>query len=56
MPAIAGRAPIYTVRQLNDMKIGIRSGGSVAQMEAVVEKLGIEDMIAIAAYLGTREP
>jgi len=56
MPPIAGRAPIYTVRQLNDMKIGIRSGGSVAQMEAVVDKLGIEDMIAIAAYLGTREP
>jgi len=56
VPPIAGRAPIYTVRQLNDMKIGIRSGGSVAQMEAVVDKLGIEDMIAIAAYLGTREP
>jgi cytochrome c553 len=56
VPAIAGRAPIYMVRQLNDMKIGIRAGASSAQMEAVVEKLGIEDMIAIAAYLGTREP
>jgi cytochrome c553 len=56
VPAISGRAPIYTVRALNDMKIGMRSGRSMAQMEAVVEKLGIEDMIAIAAYLGTREP
>jgi cytochrome c553 len=56
VPPIAGRAPIYTVRQLNDMKIGLRSGGAVAQMEAVVEKLAIQDMIAIAAYLGTREP
>jgi cytochrome c553 len=56
VPAIAGRAPIYTVRALNDMKIGMRTGRSVAQMEAVVEKLGIKDMIAIAAYLGTRQP
>jgi cytochrome c553 len=56
LPAIAGRPPTYVVRQLNDMKTGARSGTSMALMKAVVDQLTIEDMIAIAAYLGAREP
>jgi cytochrome c553 len=56
VPAIGGRPPIYIVRQLNDMRTGARSGISMALMQAVVEKLTIDDMIAIAAYLGSREP
>jgi len=28
----------------------------MALMKAVVEKLTVDDMIAIAAYLGSREP
>jgi cytochrome c553 len=56
LPAIAGRPPTYVVRQLNDMKTGARSGMSMALMKAVVDQLTIEDMIAIAAYLGAREP
>jgi cytochrome c553 len=56
LPPIAGRSPTYIVRQLNDMKTGARSGTSMALMQAVVERLTIEDMIAIAAYLGSREP
>ena len=44
------------VRQLNDMKTGARSGISTALMRAVVEKLSVEDMVAIAAYLGARDP
>ena len=55
MPAIAGRPPTYIVRQLNDMKTGARSGISTALMK-VVEKLSVEDMVAIAAYLGSRDP
>jgi cytochrome c553 len=56
LPPIAGRPPIYIVRQLNDMKTGARSGTSMALMQAVVEQLTIEDMIAIAAYVASREP
>jgi cytochrome c553 len=56
LPAIAGRPPTYLVRQLYDMKTGARSGSSMALMKAVVDQLAIEDMIAIAAYLGSREP
>jgi cytochrome c553 len=56
VPAIAGRPPTYIVRQLNDMKTGARSGISTALMKAVVEKLSVEDMVAIAAYLGARDP
>ena len=42
------------MRHLNDMKTGARSGISTALMRAVVEKLSVEDMVAIAAYLGPR--
>ncbi|MCC6775072.1 MAG: cytochrome C, partial [Hyphomicrobiales bacterium] len=55
-PPLAGRSPIYIVRQLNDMQRGARSGGSTALMKGVVEKLTMDDMIAIAAYLGSLEP
>jgi cytochrome c553 len=56
IPNIAGRAPIYVFRQLNDIKTGNRSGGNVELMKAVVANLTEDDMIAIAAYLGSREP
>jgi cytochrome c553 len=56
LPSIVGRPPTYIVRQLNDMKTGARSGVSMALMQAVVDKLSVDDMIAIAAYLGSRDP
>jgi cytochrome c553 len=56
VPSIVGRPPTYVVRQLNDMKTGARSGDSMALMKAVVDKLTVADMVAIAAYLGSREP
>ena len=56
LPPITGRPPTYVVRQLNDMKTGSRSGDAMALMKAVVEKLSVDDMIAIAAYLGSRDP
>jgi cytochrome c553 len=55
-PALAGRQPTYLVRQLHDMQSGARSGPTMALMKPVVEKLTIDDMIAIAAYLGSLEP
>jgi cytochrome c553 len=56
VPPLAGRSPSYTVRQLFDMQQGIRKGPWSALMKTAVEKLTIDDMIAIAAYTATREP
>jgi cytochrome c553 len=56
IPNIAGRPPIYVFRQLNDIKTGNRSGGNVELMQTVVANLTQDDMIAISAYLGAREP
>ena len=56
VPGIVGRSPIYVVRQLNDLQTGSRHGGLAELMKAPVAKLGLDDMIAIAAYLGSREP
>jgi cytochrome c553 len=55
VPHIAGRSPSYIVRQLYDIQNGKRSG-TVAPMQQVVADLGLDDMIAIAAYVASREP
>ena len=56
VPGLAGRSPSYTVRQLFDMQQGVRKGPWSGLMKAAVEKLTIEDMIAIAAYTASRRP
>jgi cytochrome c553 len=56
IPRLAGSTGIYLVRQLNDMQTGARTGVQVELMKQVVAKLSAEDMVAIAAYLASREP
>jgi cytochrome c553 len=56
VPPITGRPATYIFRQLNDMKTGNRKGGWVELMKQVVEKLSDDDMIALAAYLGSLDP
>jgi cytochrome c553 len=56
IPGIAGRSPSYIVRQLYDFQHGARAGGGSALMKGVVEKLTIEDMVAIAAYTASLTP
>ena len=56
VPPLAGRSPSYTVRQLFDMQQGTRKGPWSALMKAAVDKLTIDDMIAIAAFTASREP
>jgi cytochrome c553 len=56
VPPITGRSPMYIYRQLNDIKIGTRTGVWTPLMKPVVEKLDDADMIAIAAYLVSKEP
>jgi cytochrome c553 len=56
VPPIIGRSPIYVYRQLNDIKIGARAGAWTPLMKGVVDRLDETDMIAIAAYLASKEP
>src|SRR5471030_336929 len=56
VPAITGRPATYMFRQLNDMKNGSRTGPWVELMKQVVTKLDDDDMIALSAYLGSRDP
>jgi cytochrome c553 len=56
VPPLAGRSPSYTVRQLFDLQTGVRKGPWSALMKASVEKLTLDDMIAIAAFTASREP
>ena len=56
VPGITGRPATYIFRQLNDMKTGNRRGGTVDLMKPVVTKLDHSEMIALAAYLGSRDP
>jgi len=56
VPPLAGRSPSYTVRQLFDLQTGVRKGPWSPLMKAAVEKLTVDDMIAIAAYTASREP
>jgi len=56
IPGIAGRSPTYIVRQLSDFKHGARAGIGSALMKESVEKLTLEDMIALAAYAASLAP
>lgn len=56
VPALAGRSPSYVFRQLYDMQHGAREGAGTALMQPVVANLSESDMVAIAAYTGSREP
>jgi cytochrome c553 len=56
IPRIAGRSPSYIVRQLYEFKTGGRSAIASAQMKAVVDNLSPEDIITLAAYVGSLAP
>lgn len=56
VPPIAGRSPSYILRQLLGFKTGTRSTTASAPMREVAATLEIEDMIAAAAYAGSRRP
>ena len=55
-PAIAGRHADYLVRQLYLFQDGERSDSSAGLMRGVVQRLSIDDMLAVAAYVASREP
>lgn len=55
-PVLAGRSPTYVFRQLYDFRSGARAGASSAIMQGVVQKLSVEDMIALSAYVSSLVP
>ena len=55
-PGIVGRTTSYTARQLYDFNVGTRSGVNAPLMKQVVAKLDDGDIIAITAYLASRNP
>ncbi len=55
-PRLAGISPTYVVRQLNDFRNGDRAGTLGSLMTLTVTSLTDEDVVAIAAYLGTLDP
>ena len=56
IPGIAGRSTNYTVRQLYDFKHGSRAGIGSALMKPSVDKLTVDDMLVLAAYLASLAP
>ena len=56
VPPLAGRSPSYAVRQMFDLQHGTRRGPWAPLMTAAVQKLTLDDMVAIAAYLASRVP
>ena len=56
VPGIAGRSPTYLFRQLFYFKHGIRAGLSSPLMTPQVDRLSMDDMIALSAYLASLSP
>jgi cytochrome c553 len=56
VPPLAGRSPSYMLRQLLGFAAGARSSPEAAPMRAVAAALRLDDMIAAAAYAGSRAP
>jgi cytochrome c553 len=56
VPNLAGRSPIYLVRQMYDFKHGARTGKEVALMIPVVVGLSQDDMLNLAAYISSLQP
>jgi cytochrome c553 len=56
VPAIAGHSPLYLFRQLYYFKDGSRHGVMGALMKGVVAQMSQDDVLAIAAYVGSLPP
>jgi cytochrome c553 len=56
VPALAGRSPSYTMRQLFDFKTGARRGPWGELMRPVVANLSVQDLLALSAYAASIQP
>jgi cytochrome c553 len=55
-PPIAGRSPQYLLRQLINVRTGVRADSGSAPMQTVANALSLRDMVAVAAYVGSLAP
>jgi cytochrome c553 len=55
-PAIAGRSPTYLLRQLVAFRTGARNTIRGQPMRIVVERMTLDDMIAVSAYAASLTP
>ncbi len=55
-PPIAGKSPLYLLRQMVGFRTKTRNGPTSAPMQAVMKQLSLGEMIAAAAYAGSRAP
>jgi cytochrome c553 len=56
VPRLAGLHPIYIARQLHQFKDGTRAGGDAPLMKKPVSQMTDDDILAVAAYLGSLNP
>jgi cytochrome c553 len=56
IPPIAGRQPTYLLRQLLAFRNGTRTGDAAKQMTPAVEKLTLNEMIDVVAYVSNMYP
>jgi cytochrome c553 len=56
VPPIAGRSPSSILRQLIGFRVGTRRDSASIAMAPVVERLTVEDMVALSAYVGSLPP
>ncbi|OFW51265.1 MAG: hypothetical protein A3G77_10655 [Acidobacteria bacterium RIFCSPLOWO2_12_FULL_68_19] len=56
VPALAGRSPSYTMRQLFDFKTGARHGPWGELMRPVVANLSVQELTAVSAYAASIQP
>ncbi|HEY5807222.1 MAG TPA: c-type cytochrome [Povalibacter sp.] len=55
-PPIAGRSPSYVLRQLVAFRQNTRTTARAQMMQPVVEKLTLDEMLAMAAYIASLPP
>jgi cytochrome c553 len=56
LPRIIGVSPLYAARQLYGFQTGTRNGSLDVLMKKVVANLNDDDIVAISAYLASRNP
>jgi cytochrome c553 len=56
VPGLAGRFPIYLVRQMFSFQEGTRKGPMASSMQGVAASLSEDDILNIAAYIGSLDP
>ncbi|WP_353267873.1 c-type cytochrome [Gemmatimonas sp.] len=56
VPPIAGRSPSNLLRQLINFRTRARADSTAAPMYPVVDALTLDDMVALAAYVGSLPP